>query len=133
MRAGVADSIDFLGVVDTVEDVYRAGRVFVLTSRHEGLSVAMSEAMACGLPAVVTDVGDLGDLVETGEYGALVPVGDIDAFAAQVGLLLDDEEQWRRASAAARSAAVDRASVEAVAAVYARVFGARAAEVGRAA
>jgi glycosyltransferase involved in cell wall biosynthesis len=133
VRAGVGDAIDFLGVVERVEDVYRAGRVFVLTSRHEGLSVAMTEAMACGLPVVVTDVGDLRDLVDAGENGALVPVGDVDALATRTALLLDDDEQWRRASAAARRAVVDRSSVEAVAAVYARILGTRAEEVERAA
>jgi L-malate glycosyltransferase len=116
--AGVADAVDFLGVRTDIDDVYRAGRLFVLTSRHEGLSVAMTEALACGIPAIVSDVGDLRDLVDDGRNGHLVATGDIDAFARHAAELLRDESRWEAASAAARRAARERASVEAVSAIY---------------
>jgi glycosyltransferase involved in cell wall biosynthesis len=85
--------------------------VFVLTSRSEGLSVATAEAMACGLPAVVTDVGDMADLVREGRNGHLVGVGDAGGLAERIGGLLDDPDRYAAAAAAAREDAVAHAAV----------------------
>lgn len=115
---GVADAVDFLGRRNDVENVYRMARVFVLTSQWEGLSVAMSEAMACGLPAVVTDVGDMRDLLHEGRNGHLLAVGDIDGFTARLGALLDDEGRLAAASAAAREDAARHSGVERMTRVY---------------
>ncbi|HEX6489827.1 MAG TPA: glycosyltransferase family 4 protein [Gaiellaceae bacterium] len=121
-RRGLAGSIDFLGFRADIEHVYRSGRVFVLTSRYEGLSVAMTEALASGLPVVVSDVGELRDLVEDGRSGRLLPVGDVAAFAAAIEELLGDERRYEQASAAARKSAVERASVPVLSAVYRRIL-----------
>jgi glycosyltransferase involved in cell wall biosynthesis len=107
IRLGIEDAVDFLGFQAHIEDVYVRSRVFVLTSRYEGLSIAISEAMASGLPVVVTDVGEVRDLVHEGENGYLLPVGDIGSMASRVGQLLDDPA--RRESLAAAAAADARA------------------------
>jgi L-malate glycosyltransferase len=102
---GVDDAVDFLGFVPDIERVYAASRVFVLTSRREGLSIALTEAMACGLPAVVTDVGEARDVLTPGENGYLVEVGDVDALVEHVNRILGDDELRRRMSAAAATTA----------------------------
>jgi glycosyltransferase involved in cell wall biosynthesis len=56
--------VTFVGWSDDVSSWLQRSRVFVLTSDSEGLSQALIQAMMCGLPAVVSDVGDLGDLVD---------------------------------------------------------------------
>jgi glycosyltransferase involved in cell wall biosynthesis len=56
-QLGIADRVRFLGWRDDVERLYQALDVFVLTSRSEGMSVSLLEAMAIGLCPVVTDVG----------------------------------------------------------------------------
>jgi glycosyltransferase involved in cell wall biosynthesis len=104
-RLGVEDAVDFLGFVPDIERVYAASRVFVLTSRREGLSIALTEAMACGLPAVVTDVGEARDLLKAGVNGFLVEVGDVEALVEHIDRVLGDDELWRRVSAAAATAA----------------------------
>jgi glycosyltransferase involved in cell wall biosynthesis len=111
-RLGVEDAVDFLGRLPDVEEIYRASRVFVLTSRSEGLSVATAEAMACGLPAVVTDVGDMADLVREGRNGHLVRVGDAGGLAERIGALLDDPDRYAAAAAAAREDAVAHSAVD---------------------
>jgi glycosyltransferase involved in cell wall biosynthesis len=118
VRLGVADAIDFLGRRTDIESVYREARVYVLTSRHEGLSIAMSEAMACGLPAVVSDVGELRDVVHDGRNGHVVPVGEVDEFAAHIGGLLADDAAYAAASTAARDGVVAHQSVDRLSLLY---------------
>ncbi len=104
-RLGVADAVDFLGFVSDVERLYHQARVFVLPSQREGLSIAMTEAMASGLPVVVTDIGEARDVVVPGENGFLFEVGDVEALAGHLSRLLADEDgRWAAMSAAAREA-----------------------------
>lgn len=99
-------NIDFVGHQDDVENWLRKSKVFVLTSDSEGLSLSMMEAMMCGLPAVVSDVGDLGDLVGNGVNGYLVSRRSPDQFAARIIELLADDEKLETFSQAARRSAM---------------------------
>jgi glycosyltransferase involved in cell wall biosynthesis len=65
---------------------YSALDVAVSASRGEGLPNTVAEAMACGVPCVVTDVGDSALLV--GETGLVVPAGDVDALAGAIREML---------------------------------------------
>ena len=62
----------------------RAADVFVLSSTSEGLPIAMLEAMALGLPAIVTEVGALPELVALSGAGTVVPVGDVERLAGAI-------------------------------------------------
>ena len=98
--------IEFLGFQPSMSEWLRQSKVFVLTSDCEGLSLAMMEAMLCGLPAIVSDVGDLGDLVEDGVNGYLVPRRRPELFAERIIDLLKDEQTLTGFSHAARKAAL---------------------------
>jgi glycosyltransferase involved in cell wall biosynthesis len=105
IQLGIDRNVEFVGRQCDVENWLRRARVFVLTSDSEGLSLAMMEAMMCGLPAVVSDVGDLGDLVENGVNGYRVPRRSPALFAGRiVELLLDDRKLAAFSQAARRSA-----------------------------
>lgn len=121
-KLGVGEAVDFLGARGDVATIYKRARVFSLCSRHEGLSVAMIEAMASGLPCVMTDVGDLSDLLQEGRNGHLLPVGDISGLAARVEELLADENRYGKASAAAREDAASYASTARVSELYRQLF-----------
>ncbi len=69
---GIATQIEFVGWQDEVEKYLQQSKVFALVSKSEGLSQAMLQAMLCGLPAVVTNVGDLADVIEDGLNGFLL-------------------------------------------------------------
>jgi glycosyltransferase involved in cell wall biosynthesis len=62
-----------------------------LSSVHEGLPITLIEAMAAGLPIVATDCGSVRDVVEDGEQGFVVPVGDVENFADRLQRLAHDE------------------------------------------
>lgn len=112
---GVEDRVQLAGQRSDVRAWLLRSKVFVLTSRSEGLSIAMAEAMSCGVPVVVANVGDLADLVSPGVNGWLVPPDDIRAYAEHIRDLITQPEWWARFSKAAHQAALQRVSVESVA------------------
>jgi glycosyltransferase involved in cell wall biosynthesis len=79
----------------------RAMDIFVLPSLSEALSNSLMEAMGCGCCPVVSDTGGNPELVQDGETGLLFPVGDAEALAARLALLLDRPEYRRRLGAQA--------------------------------
>ncbi len=105
---GLAQNVQFAGYVedDDVVKLLRLSKIFVLTSDLEGLSLAVIEAMMCGLPAVVSDVGDLGDLVEDGVNGYLVPRRSPGVLSDRIVDLLSDAERLGAFSLAARQSAL---------------------------
>jgi glycosyltransferase involved in cell wall biosynthesis len=109
---GIGDHVDFLGFREDTERYYTRAGVFVLTSSAEGLSLAMLEAMSCGLPAVVPAVGDLGDVVRNGVTGYLIEADNQEAFVATLSDLLQHEERRRTLGDNARSTILDGYCVE---------------------
>lgn len=111
---GIQDRIEFLGQRHDVLCLLSQSKTFVLTSEWEGLSIAMIEAMAAGAVPVVSDVGDLGDLVSEGDNGFVVSQDATERFSEVVVQLVTDECLWRRCSRAAVAAAEKCSGVEAV-------------------
>jgi glycosyltransferase involved in cell wall biosynthesis len=105
-ECGVADRIDFVGWQSDVHSWLQKSRIFVLTSESEGLSQAMVQAMLCGLPVVVADVGDLKDLVTDGSNGFLIAPGSVEECAGKISLLCGNDQLWRRLGAQARADAL---------------------------
>lgn len=91
-KLGIAERIDWIGQVDDPTPYLKAAQFFVLTSRFEGSPNALLEAMACGLPAIVSDSspGPL-ELVGAEAAGLIVPVEDVRATADAIVKLAGDE------------------------------------------
>lgn len=104
--SGLEKAVRFTGLQKDVGEWLKKAKIFVLTSDTEGLALALIEAMMCGLPAVVSDVGETGDLVEHGKNGWLVKNRTSLEFARYIALLLKDDQMRTRFSIAARSAAL---------------------------
>jgi len=101
---------------------YRLFDVVVLPSRREGLSQALLEAMALGLPVVASRAGGNVDLVRHGEDGWLVPPRDSGAFAEALARLLGDAGLRRALGERARGTARERFSLERTAAMTETVY-----------
>jgi glycosyltransferase involved in cell wall biosynthesis len=97
-RAGLSENVVFLGhkSKSEVRDHLNRSRVFIMTSEAEGLPMAVVEAMSCGLPVIVPDVGDVTDVAHDGINALVVPVLDVDAFVCAVTQLLTDTALYRR-------------------------------------
>lgn len=103
-RQGIPD-VHFLGFRNQSElpAIYGASDVFVLPSENEPWGLVVNEAMAVGLPVVVSDgVGAARDLVDEGSNGFVVPVGDVATLAERLGRLTEDSELRRRMGATSR-------------------------------
>ena len=112
---GLTDTVRFMGQRSDVYQQLAATRVFMLTSRSEGLSIAMLEAMAAGAVPVVADVGDLRDAIQPGVNGFLVDQDDIAGYATAAIRLLTHENEWCALSHHARHSALATSGTGAIA------------------
>lgn len=89
-QLNLENAVRLLGKRTDIARILQASTVGALSSHSEGLSNAVIEYMASGLPVVCTDVGGNPELVQEGETGYLTPAGDSAAFAEALLKLLDD-------------------------------------------
>jgi L-malate glycosyltransferase len=119
---GLEGRVRFLGVRSDVPEILRALDVFALTSVSEASSLTLLEAMASGVPVVVTAVGGNPELVRHGIDGLHVPRGDASATAAAILQILDDPALASRMGQAARQRVMDRYQLAATVAAYHRLY-----------
>ena len=110
---GEVTGMRLLGVVDDMPSLLRAVDLFVLPSASEGLSNALLEACASGLPVLATRVGGTEDVIVDGENGLLVPVDDQAALHDGLQRLLRDEALCARLGASARATVEARYALDA--------------------
>ncbi|MFA9460958.1 TIGR03088 family PEP-CTERM/XrtA system glycosyltransferase [Thiohalorhabdus methylotrophus] len=121
-EAGLLDRAWLPGEREDLAGIYRALDLFVLPSLAEGISNTVLEAMASGVPVVVTRVGGNPELVVEGETGDLVPPGDPEALAGALAGLLGEPDRLVRMGSAARRRAEARYSIDAMVAAYLDVY-----------
>ncbi|MDQ1466378.1 MAG: hypothetical protein QOH10_793 [Actinomycetota bacterium] len=102
-QLGLGDRFEFLGFRPDAVQLMSAFDIFCLPSHHEGLPIALMEALALGLPVVATRVGGVEELVTDGSEAVLVPARRPDLLARAILELARDPE--RRSAMAERSRA----------------------------
>jgi glycosyltransferase involved in cell wall biosynthesis len=102
---GLGERVRLLGMRDDVPRVLAASDVFTLSSRFEGLPVALMEALALELPVVATDVGGIPELVTDGVEGLLVPPRRPDLLADALIAVIEDPVRRAAMGDAARGRA----------------------------
>jgi glycosyltransferase involved in cell wall biosynthesis len=126
-RLGISDHVHFTGVRPDVLLLLPAFDVFALSSRFEGLPIALLEALASGLPCVATTAGGIPEVIEDGREGFLVAPGDVEAMGARLAQLIEDPAQRVEMgrAAAARGARCDiEPAVRRLQGLYDEVLGA---------
>lgn len=121
-RLGVRDGVRLPGWTESPVDGYRMLDVFAMTSRSEGMSVSLMEAMACGACPLVTNVGSNAEVLGETLARHVVPDGDADALVTALTGLLESANTRRVAGARAREAALARHGLSQMLDTYERLY-----------
>jgi glycosyltransferase involved in cell wall biosynthesis len=119
---GVRDRIHLLGYRDDVKEWLGAMDVFAMPSLSEGLPLSLLEAMAAGVPPVVTDVGGMPEVVQDGETGFVVPPGNVATLADRISFLLGNPPLAAKMGVAAQDRIFEQFTVDRMAAEYRAVY-----------
>lgn len=119
----LAGQVIFAGATADVSQYLRAADLLALPSRAEGMSNALLEAMACGLPVVATDLPGNREVLD-GERvtGILVPAGDPVALSEALGALVASSALRREVGGAARQRTLERFGIDRVGAQYLSLY-----------
>jgi glycosyltransferase involved in cell wall biosynthesis len=117
---GLGDSVHLLGERPDIERVLPAMDVFVLASLTEGFPNVVVEAMAAGLPCVVTSVGDCAEIVDG--PGVVVAPREVDEMAAALRTLAADPGERVRRGDAGRRSVIARFDIARVLATYDEIY-----------
>jgi glycosyltransferase involved in cell wall biosynthesis len=109
---GIHDRVRLLGYVADMGSWYAAFDAFLLTSANEGAPVVAIEAQAAAVPVVATDAGGTRTVVDDGETGFVVQVGDVDGLADRLRRLRDDAGLRAQLGAVAAERMRSRFSIE---------------------
>lgn len=130
---GLRDRVRLLGERQDVARLYAAFDIYWMSSwahgRGEGFPNAVAEAMACGVPCVVTDVGEAPEIV--GDTGRVVPAGDPVALADATARLLANRDRLRVLGRAARLRVERNYSIDSVVKQYWELYGSQLESVLR--
>jgi glycosyltransferase involved in cell wall biosynthesis len=129
----VAADVRLLGRRGDVHDLMGAADVFVLSSRREGLSITLLEALRAGRAALVTDAGGSADAVEHAHSGWVVPVEDPEALGEAMAMLVADPALRGRLGDAGRQRWSERFTADRMVAQTERLYRELLREHGRAA
>jgi glycosyltransferase involved in cell wall biosynthesis len=101
----VSERTFFLGRIpsEKMPQIYRENDVFVMSSAHEGMSNAMLEAMASGLPIVTTECEGVDELIA--DNGIVTGRADAESFAGALKILIQDSESYKKMGTASRTKA----------------------------
>jgi len=128
---GIADRVSMPGFTSDPERVFAQASIFAMPSRREGFPNALLEAMACGIPAVVSDCAPgMSEIVRHGIDGLVVPSQVVTPFAEALERLMTNDAERRRFGERAPEV-VARFSVEEAVARLDRIFDSHAASRSR--
>ena len=113
VKNGIADRVHFLGGRSDVPDILATLDIFVFSSLHEGLPLAVSEAMLAGVPMVVSDIAPLLEATGEGKYAEVFPVGDENVLADKLLGLLGNNSAREELSRDAKKFATENFSIDA--------------------
>jgi len=110
----ISDRVTFWGQQLDVAPFFSAADAFIMSSTSEGLPMSLLQAFSLGLPAIVTDVGGMAEVVRIAQAGYTVPVGDPAPMAAAIVRLASDDTERRQFSANAEAIFNERFTLDAM-------------------
>jgi glycosyltransferase involved in cell wall biosynthesis len=121
-KLGIQENVLFLGFRYDIFQILSASDIFVLPSRSEGLPLVLLEAIGMGVPTVSFCVGGVGEIIQNGHTGLLIPPEDPAALAESIISLLDDETNRSNLSKAGQKMLAKKFSLESMCEKYANLL-----------
>lgn len=115
---GISTQVKFWGQQLDVAPYLSAADAFIMSSRSEGLPMSLLQAFSLGLPAIVTDVGGMGEVVRLAKAGIPVPMSDPAAMAAAILRMAGSDAERRQFSTNAREAFHSRFTLQTMVDAY---------------
>ncbi len=97
-KQGIADRVRFLGKIDDIVPLLSVSDLMLMPSSGESFGLAALEAMACGVPVIVTTAGGFPEFIRDGEHGFLVETGDVERMSEKGLSVLADVGVWKEFS-----------------------------------
>lgn len=104
----IADRVEFCGQVNDIRAIWQVNHLLVLPSRGEGAPLALVEAMLCGRPAVVTDVGGNAEWIDDGQTGFVAEAATARSFGAALERAWLANAEWQKMGSKGREKALVR-------------------------
>jgi len=115
---GIESRVAVMHSVPDVENYLNAADLGFYTSEHESFGLSILESMFHGHPVLATRAGGVPEVVVEGETGFLLPVGDIDGFAARLDAIVDEPQRYRSMGERGRERAATLFSSERIVGEY---------------
>ena len=91
MNPGIKNNVYFLGMRSDISAILKLIDLYVVSSKSEGVSLSIPEAMASGIPVITTNVGGNQEVIIKGQCGFLVPPGQPEIMAHEILKALSNE------------------------------------------
>ena len=105
---GISDRIHFKGHVNDVQSIWRENHILVLPSRGEGTPLSVVEAMLCGRPAIVSDVGGNAEWITEAQTGFVADAPTAKLFNAALERAWQAQDQWKQMGIQAHKYATEK-------------------------
>lgn len=119
---GLEEHVLFLGKRDNLAELYSLSDVKLLLSEKEAFGLVLLEAMACGVPCVGSRIGGIPEIINHGENGFLVELGDTGQAAAYISRILKDESLHKQMKLAALETVKERFHSEQILQQYEKIY-----------
>lgn len=114
--------VEFLGERNDVPHLLGLADLFVMSSLHEGISLALLEALSMKVPVLATDVGGTREIIRNGVTGIVVPSGRSDLMGEEITKLMVDEGKRKKLSEAGYDMVVRNFSIERMVHMYEKIY-----------
>lgn len=122
---GMGSHFHLLGHRSDTEDILAAADIFAMSSLHEGMPLAIMEAMFAGKAVISSTAGGVREMISDGTDGLLTPVGDVEAIAAGLERLLTDASLRERLGSSGHARAQRQFGIDAMMDAYVELYGRR--------
>lgn len=109
----ISNKINFCGYVNDIFEVWKQNHILLIPSAGEGLPISLCEAMICGRPAIVTDVGGNTEMITEGETGFIAEAPSVYSYSKAMERAWQNKDKWEEMGKSAHEFALKTVDIKA--------------------